>query len=298
MPTQVLDLQPNGWQDNGTPQGYIRTRSQTGELILQPFYPQHVSVSGFTNRSGVIGEDNALFGAALNTNLTAGLSQIAYVRFMFSGRVLGLSWNKKLTDDFSVIIDGLCYGMNGRYKTFDTVSTTTIDTGYHFGIIADDLEDCEHECVLTLTNRASYTVAGDNYNNNYYGSASAGPYGEFYGFLVDKAAGYRIPQTIATPKTIGASIGTVATNLYTGASARTPWGISQLILNNLSTISTNRRVVINIGVTTVWDGQVQSTPLGYSPTVLSFNPPLSFDSTTWKCLDDSVSVYGTMIGVY
>lgn len=279
----TLDLRQTGWVDAGDGTGYLMTRSYSGELLLEYFYNQHLTKTNLTHRAGALGENEEGFGIALNGSQTAGLTNYMDVKGSFSGRVFAVAFNRRVQSRFSVIIDGFCYGVDPNNTRFDNNVALNIDSGKHFSLITDSLDDNEHEYIILVPNDATATVAS-----------------EFQGIYTERK-GRRAPTPIGNMINIGV-LSTGYTTLSTSSAGRAPIGVSRVFLTNVhATLDRLCSIKSTITNTDIWRGRVQSITLapGTGKTeVIEFSPAISFEYLQLKCDDDGVSVSAAVEGVF
>lgn len=169
---------------------------QTGQWVFRRFITGAAEVTGLANeRTSIFGNtDGAQSG--IDGSIDAAISDYGRVVFLFYGHVLALAMDRGTCADFGVLIDGVAYRIEARYRNWDThVLSTRPYSGYACVPVATDLEDGEHRCDIVFV-----------------GAAAGAKTATLWGYIVDGRNGVRTPNeraVAATPTLLTASAAVV-----------------------------------------------------------------------------------------
>lgn len=233
-----LDPQANGWVDDGTESGVIRTRSVRSDLVRVPFRDGHITYNGssaiVTREAWQENADGSASGFLVS--VAAAATAPAIIEHLFYGRVYGIRLLQNYNSpnigpgitDFGINIDGKSYPVSGAYTRQDTNTSSTFPNGEAVLVIADDLPNGPHKATLIFP--AHPTI------NAQWG---------LLGFAAERAAGYEPLERVAlfgTSAVLGTS-DTALSALYRSSSvSKTGRGVYGAVFYN----STASPVIVTI----------------------------------------------------
>ncbi|MCC6125690.1 MAG: hypothetical protein IT426_12055 [Pirellulales bacterium] len=155
-----FDTQANGWRDDGSESGVLRTELARGNLVLRPLPAADFSI--VTAGSGVC-NPVADGGGSRCGNQYAFLSvpdaaSFVGLTFSFNGRALGLCYSTTSTPgtkNASAIIDGVAYPLPPAPRKVLDPADCNPGAGYHYYPVAENLADGPHQCTLAVTGDAA-----------------------------------------------------------------------------------------------------------------------------------------------
>lgn len=205
-------------------QGYYSTNDSSGATTL---YQEGVGVSD--------NEDGS--GSCVLLTVPSGIGNGARLRFAFYGRTLGLRFRRdSATPDFSVLIDGVAYGVSGKH-TFLANDNASVTDGESHVIVANDLTDGVHyaDVVLVAPSTGSVTLY-------------------LYGYLAEKRAGYQAKPRLQFVYGVN-NVPTTSTNIPKGSSTtNTLKGISKIQFYN--TTASAITITIQYNANTIWSKSI------------------------------------------
>ena len=181
----VGDKQISAVQDDGTPEGLIKSKIVSGNLVSIPVNRVQMMYQSSNVYSTTTGLNGAFcgFGNTDGSNsqhayaTSAGLATpVAFGCYLVKGRTIGVRFNKSEVSDFSVVIDGTSYAyrVNGAYLNMTSLNGVpqTKKNIEEYWIVAENLTDTMHEVYIVMQ---PSTVAKRLY---------------LYGFIADSKSGY------------------------------------------------------------------------------------------------------------
>jgi hypothetical protein len=190
----MFDEQANGWHDDGSESGVIRTALARGNLVLRPLCSADISTvtagNGVCNPivdDGSVGSGNQyLFVQASDATSSV------HITFQFNGRALGFCFSSTTalgSKNVSAVIDGVAYPFPPVPRMV-LDPATSIPGGRHYYPIVDNLSDGVHQCTFVLIGDAiSQAIL-------------------LYGIYIEERVGYRP----APPSSVLANSALVAVN--------------------------------------------------------------------------------------
>lgn len=176
-----FDLQANGWLDDGTESGAIRTRKKS--MVIIPFDSKdNTSVVGATVNfyNSLSGSENSN-GSVLSVQVNQGTTNFFQKKFPFRGTMLGIARRASDNVNYTVIIDGVAYkagaGNPNSVKPYEWSTQNLYADNTYVEVIATNLPDTQHEVEIIVQGNAVSTI---NFN--------------LYGIGVSRDAGYREPM--------------------------------------------------------------------------------------------------------
>jgi hypothetical protein len=181
-----FDTQANGWRDDGTESGALRTELTRGNLVLIPLDTHsgfiEMSASGSGNIIAVTdGLSNRTGNQWLYLQLPDANSAVS-ISFRFNGRALGFC----LATNYSPGTSGMTAQIDGVMHPFPPAPVLIGDPtnhgpgyGYHYYPIVDNLPDGVHQC--------RFTMVGADVNQIV----------KLFGIFVEERVGYRPAPTSA-----------------------------------------------------------------------------------------------------
>ena len=252
----TADQQAEGWRDDGTESGIIRTEPQRGNYVCMPFKKGFITltlvgsvINQINSGSPLKNSDGTGTYLTVTVNSSATLANSAIAGLWFSGNVFGLRYTAT-SNPIGCIIDGVAY-------TVPATVNTDPRTGYSNGatpatieevIIANDLGPGKHYVELVFPASTSVT-------RSY----------EILGYVVDAQAGYVPPSGFvdlrATTQLITATTGAGAQSLAASLSTHNGnWGFRKLLFANISGGTASVYLVYSTAKTTIiWQ---KSIPAG------------------------------------
>lgn len=186
-PLPTAEIQIAGVQDDGTPEGVIRSKLVSGELVKVGFdtlnWSRSFSGSAAANASQTMTSDGDGDLMSVNMSTVAGLGTNGVtLNFFAYGTIVGIRFRRdSATPPFSVLIDGVAYGVDQKFLNAKFANGSAITDREVLYIVAKDLPDRCHDVNIVL-----------------YPDATVAKTLVVYGFLVERRAGYRD----TTPKDI------------------------------------------------------------------------------------------------
>lgn len=157
--------QISGVMDDGSPEGVVKAKITSGDLILLPVSKMSMNSVGGTGTASVSDRynywENIDRTSSAKTMLAPGYGSTAVLSCTFYGRTLGLRFrtstnSSQLTPEFNSMIDAAGYFI-GKDKIFRYNNNRLVAGQYddNFVMIAENLPDTEHTLEIILTGDAS-----------------------------------------------------------------------------------------------------------------------------------------------
>lgn len=247
-----LDPQANGWRDDGTESGVIRTESvRGGDLVKVPLRDGQFTFNGSSQSIQRAAWQENSDGTASGFLVSVAINAAApvVVEHMFSGRVYGVrtipGYNSPNIGpgitDFSVYIDGRTYKVEPYRQRTEGPGADSLLTGDATFIVADDLPPGLHRATLVFPPHPTINARW-----------------ALLGYACEKAAGYEtFPERLSilgSPTVLGTTA-TEARSLFSnGGAAKYPRGIRGALLIN----STESPVTVTmvLGATDIYNVSV------------------------------------------
>jgi hypothetical protein len=251
----------DGWYDDGSESGALRTRPIRSDLAPVPFKPGEYAteLSGATVTNNVAVAENpdgstrslGISVAAASINNGFRLWQVLY------GTVIGVRWKRVAgACDFTLVIDGVPYVVTGVENVLVNEGITVTDA--HGAFVVENLPDGKHivELVIPADSVAVRAI-------------------ELYGWLLERRWGYdQIPraQTVTRNQLTTSQVAVPTSANGTPQSLR---GIRKIVYTNISAGAA--KVIVQLSANTIWAKSIaagDSAELDFgAPTVLaaSFN---------------------------
>jgi hypothetical protein len=180
MMTNAFDTQANGWRDDGSESGVLRTELTRGNLVLRPLPAADFSI--VTAGNGIC-NPVADGGGSRCGNQYVYISvpdagSFVSLTFPFNGRALGICYSTTATPgtkNATAIIDGVANPLPPAPRKVLNPADCNPGAGYHYYPVAENLLDGAHQCTFAVTGDA----AGD------------AQVVYLYGIFVEERAGYR-----------------------------------------------------------------------------------------------------------
>lgn len=237
------DLQIAGVQDDGSPEGIVKSKIISGPTVSVPFREGHFSISGASLSvdvtAGAMNDDGSMTWAQFAVPTTVPAPTPAYIRWMFYGTTLGVRFDPIFTSGgggvygFDVIVDRVPYHVDKALYYDDTNAAWNIlGNGAHGVIVARDLPDTVHYAEINIT-------------------PQAGVNGQIiYGFIADahRYRQYGARGYLNTTTSLTSSM--VAVNIGTNAQIR-GHGLRSILYANTDSVDHN--VTIEQNGVTIWD---------------------------------------------
>jgi len=185
----AIDPQISGVYDDGSPGGAVRTRIARGELVVMPFReaeygasPQGAGV-GIAPQEGLLNDSEAGYGTGINFVVPAftAAGTGAMITVPFYGSTFGVHFRKTsaVPDNLCVGVDNQYFGVKGYHEYLASRGINVTD-GASLAVVADNLPDLpggrSHvaEIIVVSSPGVATTIT-------------------LWGYVVDRAAGYRPP---------------------------------------------------------------------------------------------------------
>jgi hypothetical protein len=175
----IFDEQADGWRDDGSESGVVRTELARGNLVLRPLLPgEFTSYAAGSAYCQPMADDGGVRCGNKFVQVSApDQSSSVRIHFLFSGKNLGFCMSTAGvlgSKNASCLIDGVAYPFPPVPRAV-TDPGSSIGGGYHYYPIAEDLPDGVHQAVFALS--------GD--------PSGASQVIILYGIFVEERAGYR-----------------------------------------------------------------------------------------------------------
>jgi len=281
-----IDPQANGWRDDGSESGLIRTEHVRGNLVPIPFdaLQYYAELSGGATATsaptGVYSNPDGS-GTGVNVSIPSGADAGVRLWMPFYGRGFGVRWRRDsglTATNLSVVVDGEAVGVDtGNLPHLVAEAITTQITDAEARAITHPLlpNDGPHVAEIHVIRDPSATATIT-----------------LYGFLLDERAGYRPLPRVAQMLT---------TTVLTAAAVEIPVGrgtalamraIRKVIYTNITAGPVT--VTVKNGANTVW---ARSIPANET---IEFDPgtAIAASSAFTHQASAATSVNATVIGEY
>lgn len=276
-----IDPQANGWLDDGSEGGAIRTREAHGPLVMVPlktlhYYAQITGSAAATRNTSTMTSNPDGTGTNIQMQVVSGTGNSVRIWFPFTGSAFGVYFLRATTTpDFTVVVDGEAREVKGYYDVLVTEGITQI-VGSAQVVTHDNLSDGEHVAEIILT-----------------GDASATKTLVFFGVLLDSNAGYQAPpRLLHNPRIVALTTADVAIPFAPPTSAeRTLLGIRKVFYYN----STAEAVTVTIKylADVIWKKEVPAN------STVEFDPGgVTAINNGWYQSASATGVTATIIGGY
>lgn len=282
--TAAIDPQANGWIDDGTEGGVVRTAVAGSGLVLCPIGVFDYAVSGgttsVTSNPGVWSvADPRTAHRSVQVKVDSAANANATVSFRFKGKALGLALCPTSTQGFahvSALIDGQAFDLPTAFLTPPTESVS-VDSAEMFVPIADNLPDGTHNCQLIFSGDGSVR------------------YWDLHGFYAEERAGYApVPPNaylFGTARLATLNTRYQASALWSGQMSYVAQ-VSSIILANLSSGAV--KVTVDNNSTAFW----YETLAAFSTKIIAFPLPVAMNAFTLGfTADTSAAVDVTLTAV-
>lgn len=169
--------QITGVQDDGSPEGVVKSKLTRGQLVKMPFVDGKYSLDNVFGTAGASYNKGAgqVNSDGTGTQLFVSVPTTSALRIVqtFYGTVFGVRWFRNATD-FAVVIDGVAYRVTSTLKEPETASAITSAAEFeNLTVVADDLPDGPHVAEFVFTNPTGGTLTWN-----------------LHGYLVEARAGH------------------------------------------------------------------------------------------------------------
>jgi hypothetical protein len=175
-----FDLQANGWIDDGTESGAIRTDRKS--MVVIPIDSSVIlasvgaNINTYNSLSGVENSN----GSVVSVQITQGTGNFAQIKIPFRGTMFGIARRSSDKFGYTVMIDGVAYkagtANEGIIQPVEWASRVQFSDNQYVEMISTNLPDTFHEAEIIIQG-----VASDPLNFN------------LYGIGVSRDAGYKEP---------------------------------------------------------------------------------------------------------
>lgn len=214
-----LDPQANGWRDDGTESGVIRTDAVHGNLVMVPFQAaryasQAIGATASYQRGITYNPDGS--GTAINVSVPTGSNGVRIFQ-LFEGSTFGLRYRANLltqrVDAITVSVDGVPVTFNPEAALADLNLESSQDMYFGHTVTHRDLPEGTHLAEIVLTSGpATRSIV-------------------LLGYLADQAAGYS-PPTRFHQMVIGGAVGTSFSYVKYGDAPEDLAAISRIAYSN------------------------------------------------------------------
>lgn len=271
-----FDLQANGWLDDGTESGVIRTHRKS--VVIIPFDSSFIQASTGASINFYNGLSGTAYsnGSVVSVQVTQGTGNYAQIKIPFRGTMFGIARRSYDVINYTVMIDGVAYpagtGNSNAIQPNEWLSQSAFQDNKYVEMITNNLLDTTHEAEIIVQGIASGTL---NFN--------------LFGIAVSKDSGYREP----VPSIWRIMNVTLPTTLATIAS------LSSTPISSVGKYCFYNSTASAVTVTVSYGGTapvfVQSVPAGQT-IEWNFNPLQAIDTTLYQVSASATGIQMTLFG--
>lgn len=271
-----FDVQANGWLDDGTESGALRTHRKS--MVIIPFDSSAITantgatINFYNSLSGVEYSNGSVYSVQINQ----GTGNYAQIKVPFRGTMFGICRRSSDVINYTVMIDGVAYpagtGNLNFIQPLEWSSQSSFGDNKFVEVITTNLSDGFHEAEIIVQGSASASI---NFN--------------LYGIGVSRDAGYREPVPSIwriLNVTLPTTLATISSLSSTAIKA-----VGKYCFYN----SSANAVTVTVSYGASAPVFVQSVPAGQT-IEWNFNPIQAIDTSLYQVSASATGVQMTLFG--